>query len=218
MFEKRSQNWRNLFDAKTGFLRGKLASGAWLEPFDPRTWGNPYVEGSAWQYRFAVPHDPAGLMEAMGGKAAFLPALDEMLAQAPVFNVGSYGREIHEMSEMAAVDFGQYAHSNQPSHHVLYMYTAAGRRDRTQHWVHRVLNELYSPDNFCGDEDTGSMSAWYILSALGIFSLCPGKPEWTLGAPLVRAGRDTLSRWPQDSNRGARQAGRVSESGHAEWG
>jgi putative alpha-1,2-mannosidase len=98
--------------------------------------------------------------------------------------VGSYGREIHEMSEMAAVDFGQYAHSNQPSHHALYMFTAAGRRDRTQHWVHRVLNELYSPDNFCGDEDTGSMAAWYVLSALGIYSLCPGKPEWTLGAPL----------------------------------
>ena len=184
MFLERSRCWRNLFDAKTGFLRGKLSNGQWLEPFDPHTWGNPYVEGSAWQYRFAVPHDPEGLMEAMGGKTAFLAALDEMLAQPPVFNVGSYGREIHEMSEMAAVDFGQYAHSNQPSHHALYMFTAAGRRDRTQHWVHRVLNELYTPDNFCGDEDTGSMAAWYVLSALGIFSLCPGKPEWTLGAPL----------------------------------
>jgi predicted alpha-1,2-mannosidase len=184
MFLKRSQSWRNLFDAKTGFLRGRLANGAWLEPFDAHTWGNPYVEGSAWQYRFAVPHDPDGLMEAMGGKAAFLAALDEILADPSVFNVGSYGREIHEMSEMAAVDFGQYAHSNQPSHHVLYMFTAAGHRDRTQHWVHRVLNELYSPDNFCGDEDTGSMGAWYVLSALGIYSLCPGKPEWTLGAPL----------------------------------
>ncbi|MDE3149336.1 MAG: glycoside hydrolase family 92 protein, partial [Acidobacteriota bacterium] len=92
--------------------------------------------------------------------------------------------EIHEMSEMAAVDFGQYAHSNQPVHHVLYMFTAAGRRDRTQYWVHRVLNELYSVDNFCGDEDTGSMAAWYVLSSMGIFSLCPGKPEWALGAPL----------------------------------
>jgi putative alpha-1,2-mannosidase len=88
------------------------------------------------------------------------------------------------MSEMAAVDFGQYAHSNQPVHHVLYMFTVAGRRDRTQYWVHRVLNELYSVDNFCGDEDTGSMGAWYVLSALGIFSMCPGRPEWVLGAPL----------------------------------
>ncbi len=88
------------------------------------------------------------------------------------------------MSEMAAVDFGQYAHSNQPVHHVLYMFTVAGRRDRTQYWAHRVMNELYTPDNFPGDEDTGSMSAWYILSALGIFSMCPGTPEWMLGAPL----------------------------------
>ena len=187
IFERRSQNWRNLFDKKTGFLRGKNSNGEWLEPFDPHTWGNPYVEGSAWQYRFAVPHDPEGLMEAMGGKAAFQAALEEMLAQPPVFHVGSYGREIHEMSEMAAVDFGQYAHSNQPSHHALYMFTAAGRRDRTQHWVHRVLNELYSPDKFCGDEDTGSMGAWYVLSSLGIYSLCPGKPEWTLGAPLFES-------------------------------
>ena len=97
------------------------------------------------------------------------------------------------MSEMAAVDFGQYAHSNQPSHHVLYMYSAAGRRDRTQHWVHRVLNELYSPDDFCGDEDTGSMAAWYILSALGIYSLCPGKPEWVLGAPLFEKAEVRLA-------------------------
>ena len=190
IFEERSRNWRTQFDPKTRFLRGKLANGAWVlngdgaDGFDPHRWGNPYVEGSACQYRFAVPHDAEGLMAAMGGREAFVAALDELLAGPPVFNVGAYGFEIHEMSEMAAVEFGQYAHSNQPSHHVLYMFTAAGRRDRTQHWVHRVLNELYSPDNFCGDEDTGSMAAWYILSALGIYSLCPGKPEWTLGGPL----------------------------------
>jgi putative alpha-1,2-mannosidase len=123
-------------------------------------------------------------MEAMGGRSAFLGYMEEMLSQPPVFHVGSYGREIHEMSEMAAVDFGQYAHSNQPVHHALYLFTVAGRRDRTQYWAHRVLNELYSVENFPGDEDTGSMGAWYVLSALGIFSLCPGKPEWVLGAPL----------------------------------
>ncbi len=184
MFEKRAQNWHKLFDKETRFLRGRMADGSWQTPFDPHTWGGPYVEGAAWQYRFSVPFDPEGLMQAMGGRDAFVGALDEMLNQPPVFHVGTYGREIHEMSEMAAVNFGQYAHSNQPVHHVLYMYSAAGRRDRTQHWVHRVLNELYSVDNFCGDEDTGAMSAWYILSAMGIFALCPGKPEWTLGAPL----------------------------------
>jgi len=184
MFERRSQNWRKVFDPGTKFLRGKMADGSWQSPFDPHTWGGAYVEGAAWQYRFSVQFDPAGLIEAMGGRDAFIAALEDMLAQKPIFHVGMYGREIHEMSEMAAVDFGQYAHSNQPVHHVLYMFTMAGRRDRTQYWAHRVMNELYTPDNFPGDEDTGSMSAWYILSALGIFSMCPGKPEWVLGAPF----------------------------------
>ena len=183
-FEQRSKNWRKIFDGDTRFLRGKMADGSWQSPFDPHTWGGAYVEGAAWQYRFAVPYDPEGLMAAMGGREAFVAALEEMLAQPPAFHVGTYGREIHEMSEMAAVNFGQYAHSNQPVHQTLYMFTIAGRRDRTQYWVHRVLNELYTPDSFPGDEDTGSMSAWYILSALGIFSLCPGKPDWVLGAPL----------------------------------
>jgi predicted alpha-1,2-mannosidase len=184
MFEKRSQNWRNLFDPSTKFLRGKNADGSWLEPFDQYTWGGAYVEGGPWQYRFNVLQDPEGLMELLGGKDVFVEYLEKMLTQAPAFHVGSYGTEIHEMSEMAAVDFGQYAHSNQPVHNVLYMFTAADRRDRTQYWVHRVLNELYSPDNFAGDEDTGAMSAWYILSSLGLFALCPGKSDWALGAPL----------------------------------
>jgi predicted alpha-1,2-mannosidase len=183
-FEQRSRNWRNIFDPATRFLRGKMADGSWQSPFDPHTWGGAYVEGGAWQYRFAVPWDPQGLIDAMGGKTAFVDALEDMLTQAPVFHVGTYGAEIHEMSEMAAVDFGQYAHSNQPVHAFLYMFAMAGRRDRTQYWAHRVLNELYTPDNFPGDEDTGSMSAWYILSSLGIYSLCPGKPDWVLGAPL----------------------------------
>jgi predicted alpha-1,2-mannosidase len=183
-FEKRSRNWKNIFDASTRFLRGKMADGSWQSPFDPHTWGGAYVEGAAWQYRFAVPFDTDGLIDAMGGRAAFVAALEDVLTQSPTFHIGTYGREIHEMSEMAAVDFGQYAHSNQPVHQVLYMFALAGRRDRTQYWAHRVLNELYTPDNFPGDEDTGSMSAWYILSALGFYSLCPGKPDWVLGAPL----------------------------------
>ena len=186
VFQKRSQNWRNIFDAGTKFLRGKMADGSWVAPFEPHTWGGAYVEGAAWQYRFSVFHDPEGLMKAMGGRDSWIAALEEMLAQPPVFHVGTYGREIHEMSEMAAVDFGQYAHSNQPVHQFLYMFTLAGRRDRTQYWAHRILNELYTPDNFPGDEDTGSMSAWYILSSLGFYSLCPGKPEWVLGAPLFQ--------------------------------
>jgi predicted alpha-1,2-mannosidase len=185
-FLKRSQNWHKSFDAKTRFFRGRNADGKWVEPFDEFEWGGPYVEGGPWQYRFFLPFDTDGLMEAMGGRATFVEALDKLVAQPPEFHVGHYGREIHEMSEMAAVDFGQYAHSNQPSHHALYMFSVAGRRDKTQHWVHRVLRELYTVDDFCGDEDTGSMGAWYVLSAMGIYGLCPGKPEWVLGAPLFR--------------------------------
>jgi predicted alpha-1,2-mannosidase len=184
MFAQRSQNWRKVYDATAGFLRPRLSNGQFPPDFVAHRWGNGYVEGSAWQYRFSVPHDPEGLIAAMGGPTAYVKALDELTAGQPDFEVGDYGYEIHEMSEMAAVDFGQYAHSNQPSHHILYMYAMAGRPDRTQYWVRRTLTELYSVDNFAGDEDTGSMAAWYVLSALGFYSLCPGRPWYVLGSPL----------------------------------
>ena len=184
MFEKRSQNWRNVFDAKTGFMRGKHRDGAWLEPFDPIVWGSPYVEGSAWQHRFSVPHDVPGLAEGLGGNTPLAEALGAMLRTEPRFKVGVYNEEIHEMSEMAAVNFGQYAHGNQPVHHVLYLFALAGRADRTQYWVRRVLNELYSADNFAGDEDTGSMGAWFVLSSLGFYPVCPGRASYVLGSPL----------------------------------
>jgi predicted alpha-1,2-mannosidase len=184
MFLKRSENWRNIFDPETRFFRGRNQDGSWLTPFDPFTWGSPYEEGAAWQHRWNVPHDVPALIAAMGGDKSFVAELDKMLALPPTFHVGVYGQEIHEMSEMAALPFGQYMHNNQPVHHVLYLFAAAGRPDRTQHWVRRVLNEAYSPANFSGDEDTGSMAAWYILSALGFYPVCPGKPEYTLGAPL----------------------------------
>ncbi len=188
MFLKRSENWRNIFDAETKFFRGRNQDGTWLgsglTPFDPFTWGSPYEEGAAWQHRWNVPHDVPGLIAATGGEKAFAAELDKMLALPPTFHVGVYGQEIHEMSEMAALPFGQYMHNNQPVHHVLYLFAAAGRADRTQYWVRRVLNEAYSPANFSGDEDTGSMAAWYILSALGFYPVCPGKPEYTLGSPL----------------------------------
>lgn len=184
VFMERSANWRNLFDPETKFLRGKNEDGSWVTPFDPFTWGSPYVEGGAWQHRWDAPHNIAGLIDAIGGEAAAAEALEQMLTTAPEFNVGVYGLEIHEMSEMAAVPFGQYAHSNQPVHHLLYIFAHAGRPDRTQFWVRKVMQELYTPESFPGDEDTGSMSAWFILSALGFYPVCPGKPEYTLGSPL----------------------------------
>jgi len=183
-FMRRSENWRRLFDSQTGFLRGKKSDGSWVEPFNPVTWGDPYVEGSAWQHRWDVPHDIAGLISALGGNQNAVSALEEMLSMPPDFNVGAYRQEIHEMSEMAAVSFGQYAHSNQPVHHVLYIFAAANRPERTRYWTRRVLEELYTPETFAGDEDTGSMSAWFIFSSLGFYPLCPGKPEYTVGQPF----------------------------------
>ncbi len=184
MFMRRSESWRHLFDAQTGFLRGKTAEGQWATPFDPVTWGDPYVEGAAWQHRWDAPHDIAGLIHDLGGEAKAVAALETMLSMPAIFNVGVYGQEIHEMSEMAAVPFGQYDHGNQPVHHLLYLFAAAGRPDRTRYWVRKIMDELYTPTTFAGDEDTGSMSAWYILSALGFYPLCPGKAEYTLGVAL----------------------------------
>jgi predicted alpha-1,2-mannosidase len=186
-FLERSRSWQNIFDPKMKFFRGKRSNGQWLEPFDPFTWGGTYVEGGPWQYRFNVPNDPDSLVKAFDGRNAFARELEAMFTLPPRFHVGSYGSEIHEMSEMAAINFGQYAHNNQPVHNVLYLFTLIGMRDRTQHYAHRVLKELYSPDDFAGDEDTGSMSAWYILSSLGLFAACPGDSRWTLGAPFFPA-------------------------------
>ena len=211
MFMKRSQNWKNIFDPGTGFFRGKRADGSWLEPFDEVQWGNPYVEGSAWQHRWDAPHDVEGLFAAMGGKEKAAAALEKMLTMEPVFHVGAYGQEIHEMSEMAAVNFGQYDHGNQPVHHVLYLFALAGRPERTQYWVKRVMEELYSPDGFAGDEDTGSMSAWYLLSAIGFYPVCPGKAEYVLGRALfpamtVRVGDGKVLRIENRASDGAARA------------
>jgi predicted alpha-1,2-mannosidase len=186
-FYDRALNYRNTFDTTTGFARGRRADGSFDPEFSEFAWGGAYIEGSAWQCTWAVPHDPVGMAELMGGREAFLGKLDRMFELPAAFEVGSYGREIHEMTEMAAVDFGQYAHSNQPVHHVLYLYTAMGMPSRTQYWVRRVLNELYGegPTNgFAGDEDNGEMTAWYVFGALGFYPLCPGHPTYAIGAPL----------------------------------
>lgn len=183
-FTDRSSYWRNIYDTSVNFFRGKNADGTWLSPFNSFVWGSPYEEGSAWQHRWDAPHAISQIMQSMGGQSVAADALDKMLSTPPIFHVGVYGSEIHEMSEMAAVPFGQYAHSNQPSHHMLYLFAHAGRADRLQFWARRVMNELYSPDGFAGDEDTGSMAAWYILSSLGIYQVCPGVPEYTFGSPL----------------------------------
>jgi predicted alpha-1,2-mannosidase len=189
---QRAENWRHVYDPNAGMMRGRNADGSWREPWDEFEWGGAFVEGGSWQHTWGVPHDPAGLIARMGGADAFVAKLERMLTSPPHFRVGSYGFEIHEMTEMACAGFGQYAHSNQPVHHALYLFACAGRPDRTQYWVRRVLTELYSPDHFPGDEDNGEMAAWYVLSALGLYPLCVGHPSYVLGSPLFPAAHLAL--------------------------
>ena len=185
-YRQRAFYYRNTFNSRTGFMQGRKRDGSWAEPFDEFRWGEAYIEGSAWQCSWAVNHDLAGLIDLFGGAGPTVEKIDRMLALPPRFEVGSYNFEIHEMTEMAAVDFGQYAHSNQPVHHVLYIYTFAGAPHRTQYWVRRVLDQLYSPEGFSGDEDNGEMSSWYIFSALGLYPFCPGHSSYVLGSPLFK--------------------------------
>jgi predicted alpha-1,2-mannosidase len=182
----RSENYRKLFDPSVGFMRAKRADGSWAGDFDQFAWGGPYVEGGPWQCTWAVQHDPDGLAELMGGKVAMAQKLDQMLGLPPVFHTGGYGKVIHEMAEMAIATFGQYDQGNQPGHHVLYLFTSAGQPWKTEYWTRRVCRDLFNsgPDGFAGDEDNGEMSSWYILSSLGIYSLCPGQPTYVLTSPL----------------------------------
>lgn len=184
-FRRRGGNWRNLFDPATGVLRGRRGDGSFAPEFNPVEWSRTYIEGSSWQCGFAVPHDPAGFIRLLGGPEAMTARIDAMLAEPPDYEVGAYGEEIHEMTEMAAAGFGQYAQSNQPSHHILWFYTLAGRRDKAAAAVRRVAAELYSPDRFPGDEDNGEMSAWYLFAVAGFYPFCPGRPEYVGSAPLA---------------------------------
>lgn len=197
LFLKRAQNYHHVYDPQVGFMRGRRANGEWETPFSPTCWGGPFVEGAAWQHTWSVPHDIEGLMTLLGGKKATVAKLDHMLTMPPFYEIGTYPYEIHEMTEMAAVDFGQYAHSNQPVHHVLYLYSHAGASQKTHHWIQRVLTELYTADDLPGDEDNGEMSAWYLFSSLGFYPVCPGRPTYTLGCPLFEETRLYL---PEDQS------------------
>ena len=171
-YKKRSENYKNLFDKETGFIRPKDSQGNFKSDFDPYSWGQDYTEGSAWQTSLFVPHDIDGLAKLMGGKKALLERLDKTLEAKPKYRVGGYGCEIHEMTEMAQADFGQVAISNQPSFHIPYMYAYLGKKEKAR----RLIGDLcclFTENTFPGDEDNGSMSAWYILAKLGKYSLCP---------------------------------------------
>lgn len=169
---RRSKSYKNLFDEKTGFIRPKDSNGNFKSDFDPFSWGQDYTEGSAWQTSMFVPHDPYGLASLMGGVDKLIERLDLMLSVKPKYRVGGYGCEIHEMTEMAQSDFGQIAISNQPSFHIPYMYACLGNKHRTSELVKKMC-ALFTEEGYPGDEDNGSMSAWYILSQIGKYPFCP---------------------------------------------
>lgn len=186
LFEKRSQNYRNLFDPETKLMRGKNKDGKFQTPFNPFKWGDAFTEGNSWHYTWSVFHDVQGLAKLMGGQRQFSAMLDSVFNMPPVFDESYYGTVIHEIREMQIMNMGQYAHGNQPIQHMIYLYNYAGQPWKTQYWVRQVMSRLYkaTPDGYCGDEDNGQTSAWYVFSAMGFYPVCPGTQQYVLGTPL----------------------------------
>ncbi|GGO64823.1 GH92 family glycosyl hydrolase [Bowmanella pacifica] len=186
LFRQRSLNYRNLFDSETGWMRGKNEDGSFQAPFNPLKWGDAFTEGNALHYTWSVFHDIEGLKQLMGGQQAFINKLDQVFDMPPLFDDSYYGFTIHEIREMQIVNMGNYAHGNQPIQHMIYLYNHAGQPWKAQYKVRDVMDKLYSatPDGYCGDEDNGQTSAWYVFSALGFYPVTPGTPEYVIGSPL----------------------------------
>ena len=187
-WESRSRNWKNVFDPSHNLMRGRMLDGSFQEPFSPYKWGGAFTEGNAWHYTWSVFHDENGLMDAMGGQENFVQMLDSVFVVPPVFDASYYGYRIHEITEMQVADMGNYAHGNQPAQHMIYLYNWAGQPWKTQKWVREVMDRLYSaaPDGYCGDEDNGQTSAWYVFSALGFYPVCPVSDEYAIGTPYFK--------------------------------
>ncbi|QKJ29615.1 glycoside hydrolase family 92 protein [Mucilaginibacter mali] len=188
IYKKRAMNYKNLFDPQTGLMRGKNKDGSFQSPFNPFKWGDAFTEGNSWHYSWSVFHDINGLIGLMGGKKAFVNKLDSVFTLPPIFDDSYYGDVIHEIREMQIMNMGQYAHGNQPIQHMLYLYNYAGAPWKTQYWVREAMNRLYkaTPDGYCGDEDNGQTSAWYVFSAMGFYPVCPATDQYVLGAPLFK--------------------------------
>ena len=189
LYAKRSQNYRNLYDPEHKLMRGKNQDGTFQSPFNPLKWGDAFTEGNSWHYTWSVFHDVQGLVDLMGGKEEFVAQLDSVFAVPPVFDDSYYGGVIHEIREMQIMNMGNYAHGNQPIQHMIYLYNYAGQPWKAQYWLREVMNRLYfaTPDGYCGDEDNGQTSAWYVFTALGFYPVCPGSGEYVMGAPYFKS-------------------------------
>ncbi len=194
IFGRSMYNYRNVFDTVTGFMRGRGLDGEWTPGFDPLAWGGPYTEGNAWHYNWSVFHDVQGLIGLMGGPVKFVAKIDSVFTLPTTVVYGSYGGMIHEMKEMVLADMGQYAQGNQPIQHMIYLYCYAGQPWKTQQHIREVMDKLYNatPKGYPGDEDQGGMSSWYVLSAMGIYSVCPGTEQYVIGSPVFNKVTITL--------------------------
>lgn len=188
LFARRAMNYKNVFDKESRLMRGRNKDGQFQTPFSPLKWGDAFTEGNSWHYSWSVFHDPQGLIDLMGGKKNFVEMLDSVFIVPPAFDDSYYGQVIHEIREMTVMNMGNYAHGNQPIQHMIYMYNYAGEPWKAQYWVRQTMNRMYTsgPDGYCGDEDNGQTSAWYVFSALGFYPVCPGTDEYVLGAPLFK--------------------------------
>lgn len=185
-FYGQAKNYQNLYDPGTGWMRGKLENGQFQAPFNPLKWGDAFTEGNSLHYTWSVFQDMEGLIELMGGDEAFVAKLDEVFTMPPEFDDSYYGFTIHEIREMQIVNMGNYAHGNQPIQHMIYLYNYAGQPWKTQARVREVMEKLYhpGPDGYCGDEDNGQTSAWFVFSAMGFYPVTPGTPQYVFGSPL----------------------------------
>ncbi|MCX2739737.1 GH92 family glycosyl hydrolase [Pontibacter sp. M82] len=209
LYAKRALNYRHLYDSATGLMRGKNQDGTFQAPFNPFKWGDAFTEGNSWHYSWSVFHDVQGLIDLMGGKENFTAKLDSVFTLPPVYDESYYGAVIHEIREMQIANMGQYAHGNQPIQHMIYLYNYAGEPWKAQYWVRETMNRMYTPapDGYCGDEDNGQTSAWYVFSALGFYPVTPATDQYVLGAPLFKKatlqlenGKQLVINAPQNSD------------------
>ena len=209
IYKERSMNYKNLFDPSYGLMRGKNEDGSWQEDFNPFKWGNPFTEGNSWHYSWSVFHDVQGLIDLIGGEEKFVKKLDSVFSMPPIFDESVYGGVIHEIREMQIADMGQYAHGNQPIQHMIYLYNYAGAPWKTQYWARETMDRMYmaTPDGYCGDEDNGQTSAWYVFSAMGFYPVAPATDQYVLGAPLFKRltlklenGKELVINAPENSD------------------
>ena len=188
VYRERALNYRNLYRQEVSLMSGRKADGAFSDNFSPLKWGGDFTEGNALHYTWSVFHDPAGLIELMGGDDAFNANLDKVFEIPPHFDDSYYGFTIHEIREMQIMNMGNYAHGNQPIQHMLYLYNWSGQPWKAQQRIREVMNKFYTcnPDGYCGDEDNGQTSAWYVFSALGFYPVCPATDQYILGTPLFK--------------------------------